>query len=163
MNVFSFFFNDTATTEIYTLSLHDALPISREPNEVHAPPHLAPPAARVRDAHHQPERDRQVQRRKRLGVAARGEWIDVGEHTRRDERGGQPAEGAGVEPPLPGEIAGQEGQHEETKIAGVEAGVRVRLDPEERRHLDDYGRRHRKTEDDDGIRSGPRSWLPGIE
>src|SRR5256884_7738711 len=26
-----FFFNDTATTEIYTLSLHDALPISREP------------------------------------------------------------------------------------------------------------------------------------
>ena len=23
-----FFFNDTATTEIYTLSLHDALPIS---------------------------------------------------------------------------------------------------------------------------------------
>src|SRR2546428_9953871 len=26
-----FFFNDTATTEIYTLSLHDALPISRRP------------------------------------------------------------------------------------------------------------------------------------
>src|SRR5438094_6048146 len=26
---FSFFFNDTAPTEIYTLSLHDALPISR--------------------------------------------------------------------------------------------------------------------------------------
>src|SRR3712207_7620409 len=26
----SFFFNDTATTEIYTLSLHDALPISRD-------------------------------------------------------------------------------------------------------------------------------------
>src|SRR5215204_7817868 len=28
---FSFFFNDTATTEIYTLSLHVALPISRRP------------------------------------------------------------------------------------------------------------------------------------
>src|SRR5258707_5108046 len=28
MSIF-FFFNDTATTEIYTLSLHDALPISR--------------------------------------------------------------------------------------------------------------------------------------
>src|SRR5215216_7083974 len=27
---FFFFFNDTATTEIYTLSLHDALPISPE-------------------------------------------------------------------------------------------------------------------------------------
>src|SRR3712207_9302831 len=28
--LFFFFFNDTATTEIYTLSLHDALPISAE-------------------------------------------------------------------------------------------------------------------------------------
>src|SRR3712207_9002596 len=27
MDYYSFFFNDTATTEIYTLSLHDALPI----------------------------------------------------------------------------------------------------------------------------------------
>src|SRR2546426_10732281 len=27
---FFFFFNDTATTEIYTLSLHDALPISAQ-------------------------------------------------------------------------------------------------------------------------------------
>src|SRR5258708_30063127 len=32
-----FFFNDTATTEIYTLSLHDALPIScRAPASNHA-------------------------------------------------------------------------------------------------------------------------------
>src|SRR2546430_12122389 len=31
-----FFFNDTATTEIYTLSLHDALPISRSgPRSAH--------------------------------------------------------------------------------------------------------------------------------
>src|SRR2546430_15030558 len=29
---FFFFFNDTATTEIYTLSLHDALPISTRDN-----------------------------------------------------------------------------------------------------------------------------------
>src|SRR2546425_4050674 len=29
MIFFFFFFNDTATTEIYTLSLHDALPISQ--------------------------------------------------------------------------------------------------------------------------------------
>src|SRR5947208_4897876 len=28
MTAFFFFFNDTTTTEIYTLSLHDALPIS---------------------------------------------------------------------------------------------------------------------------------------
>src|SRR5687768_18239737 len=32
--LFFFFFNDTATTEIYTLSLHDALPISK----FHPPP-----------------------------------------------------------------------------------------------------------------------------
>src|ERR1035441_256236 len=30
--VVCFFFNDTATTEIYTLSLHDALPICRPPS-----------------------------------------------------------------------------------------------------------------------------------
>src|SRR2546426_11766022 len=30
LSFFFFFFNDTATTEIYTLSLHDALPISKE-------------------------------------------------------------------------------------------------------------------------------------
>src|SRR5690349_24919787 len=29
IGAFFFFFNDTATTEIYTLSLHDALPICR--------------------------------------------------------------------------------------------------------------------------------------
>src|SRR5713226_7112855 len=29
--IFLFFFNDTATTEIYTLSLHDALPICKQP------------------------------------------------------------------------------------------------------------------------------------
>src|SRR2546422_5973116 len=33
LSAFFFFFNDTATTEIYTLSLHDALPIFR-PAEV---------------------------------------------------------------------------------------------------------------------------------
>src|SRR2546426_11400044 len=38
--VFFFFFNDTATTEIYTLSLHDALPICRPL----PPPHGGDPA-----------------------------------------------------------------------------------------------------------------------
>src|SRR5258708_30017192 len=36
--LFFFFFNDTATTEIYTLSLHDALPISNLPPWAR-PPH----------------------------------------------------------------------------------------------------------------------------
>src|SRR5256885_8240870 len=35
LNLF-FFFNDTATTEIYTLSLHDALPICQCPGRGHA-------------------------------------------------------------------------------------------------------------------------------
>src|SRR2546425_5801733 len=34
-----FFFNDTATTEIYTLSLHDALPISSQRDADHADHH----------------------------------------------------------------------------------------------------------------------------
>src|SRR5277367_6978495 len=37
LNISFFFFNDTATTEIYTLSLHDALPISRQKALVKSP------------------------------------------------------------------------------------------------------------------------------
>src|SRR5688572_33193956 len=37
---FFFFFNDTATTEIYTLSLHDALPIP--PRCIRRAPHCRP-------------------------------------------------------------------------------------------------------------------------
>src|SRR5216683_2579492 len=43
--LFFFFFNDTATTEIYTLSLHDALPISR-PRRSRAWQIPTPPRAR---------------------------------------------------------------------------------------------------------------------
>src|SRR2546425_13323126 len=64
---FFFFFNDTATTEIYTLSLHDALPIShrqlarRDPGEsggVHGFRNSASPTrfARVRGAFESGER-----------------------------------------------------------------------------------------------------------
>src|SRR5260370_35893749 len=45
-----FFFNDTATTEIYTLSLHDALPISRDVVGPDPPAHSGPPAAARRAA-----------------------------------------------------------------------------------------------------------------
>src|SRR5256885_11375867 len=34
-----FFFNDTATTEIYTLSLHDALPIYKHYGKIHVHTH----------------------------------------------------------------------------------------------------------------------------
>src|SRR5256885_12700915 len=37
-----FFFNDTATTEIYTLSLHDALPISERSQDVGVEPMITP-------------------------------------------------------------------------------------------------------------------------
>src|SRR5215467_8579131 len=46
-----FFFNDTATTEIYTLSLHDALPISAaRRSEGAAPAWADPPLLRPRAA-----------------------------------------------------------------------------------------------------------------
>src|SRR2546430_12655704 len=45
--VFFFFFNDTATTEIYTLSLHDALPIC-----AHTPRQGAHQSRRHRGARH---------------------------------------------------------------------------------------------------------------
>src|SRR3712207_9307168 len=66
-----FFFNDTATTEIYTLSLHDALPISGG-DAIHERPHDC--AVGV------DERGRcQVVRARRTGI---------GERLRLDVRGG---------------------------------------------------------------------------
>src|SRR3712207_8778887 len=52
-----FFFNDTATTEIYTLSLHDALPISLEllvepPDLLLSPPTLGDVPVVEHDAPH---------------------------------------------------------------------------------------------------------------
>src|SRR3712207_8531568 len=46
-----FFFNDTASTEIYTLSLHDALPISNIPRGVLASEHGRRVAAGVHQHH----------------------------------------------------------------------------------------------------------------
>src|SRR2546421_6482262 len=47
-SVYVFFFNDTATTEIYTLSLHDALPISGRSRCPHRATHDAPGLRRPR-------------------------------------------------------------------------------------------------------------------
>src|SRR3712207_7545204 len=66
MMLLCFFFNDTATTEIYTLSLHDALPIS-----LPAPSGTGTPASARADRDRHPGR-----RRGRHGLAARSE-----EHT----------------------------------------------------------------------------------
>src|SRR5260221_53408 len=56
-----FFFNDTATTEIYTLSLHDALPICRQ--------------------HHQPRRPALQGHGARCGGGLRAAWQRSEEHT----------------------------------------------------------------------------------
>src|SRR5258708_10006645 len=56
MSPFFFFFNDTATTEIYTLSLHDALPIWLRPIQ-HAK-HRWKPLRHLRQAGWRPSRSR---------------------------------------------------------------------------------------------------------
>src|SRR3712207_7412778 len=72
-----FFFNDTATTEIYTLSLHDALPIflvlGVEP--VHELEHNRPIPAR------EPVPETYLHRRPRIPRAARGRSPRSEEHT----------------------------------------------------------------------------------
>src|SRR5436305_11268177 len=62
--LFFFFFNDTATTEIYTLSLHDALPIcspSVRVSDVELKKKLRPVAFRPGDGN-EPELDRKSTR-----------------------------------------------------------------------------------------------------
>src|SRR5256885_9507906 len=69
-----FFFNDTATTEIYTLSLHDALPISRDDTRLPGVAHA------VRVCLRQPER------RKRRAAAAGLFRVRVVEEDRKSTR-----------------------------------------------------------------------------
>src|SRR3712207_9433210 len=69
-----FFFNDTATTEIYTLSLHDALPIS--PGRVRPLGDRRHPAARRDDVGRADLEDALVEQGAAAGAVARSE-----EHT----------------------------------------------------------------------------------
>src|SRR3712207_9483885 len=72
-----FFFNDTATTEIYTLSLHDALPISPSPPRAPTPRRTARCAAHPRRGRTRPDRpERPSASPARTGSRARSE-----EHT----------------------------------------------------------------------------------
>src|SRR5258708_18645125 len=59
-----FFFNDTATTEIYTLSLHDALPISSARLDLSARSmaRREPRFGSIRQAGNDPKRDRKSTR-----------------------------------------------------------------------------------------------------
>src|SRR5205823_12686929 len=51
---FFFFFNDTATTEIYTLSLHDALPIWPDVTPTFSYPEMAPTVLALVHGRHRP-------------------------------------------------------------------------------------------------------------
>src|SRR3712207_9359524 len=66
LNVF-FFFSDTATTEIYTLSRHDALPISREPMRPEKARVLRPATAPCRSVPTETSRVQRRPRRERSG------------------------------------------------------------------------------------------------
>src|ERR1043165_9684949 len=90
-----FFFNDTATTEIYTLSLHDALPIARgsppsAPRCAASPPPSSRPGSGAlqharemggRQRHHGEPRDAHE-----LGGLKHGVDAEVGERDGRGER-----------------------------------------------------------------------------
>src|SRR3712207_7965189 len=71
----SFFFNDTATTESYTLSLHDALPICERRGQVR----LARPHPR---AHGPDEVDVQAERPRRMIIPPQGR-DDLADRRRR--------------------------------------------------------------------------------
>src|SRR2546425_12862738 len=62
-----FFFNDTATTEIYTLSLHDALPISTD-------------GARRRASGRRPSKRPKLPGKRNVCSLAQGDWRSE-EHT----------------------------------------------------------------------------------
>src|SRR5438105_7371004 len=70
-----FFFNDTATTEIYTLSLHDALPICRGSSTWSAP--LARARTKQGHVHAAAEVPHQLHRqdRKSTRLNSSHEWI----------------------------------------------------------------------------------------
>src|SRR2546430_7951929 len=68
---FFFFFNDTATTEIYTLSLHDALPICRGACLRPRPDRLQRGRARRRALRHRRRLHRRFSDRSEGGLALR--------------------------------------------------------------------------------------------
>src|SRR5690349_22124488 len=59
----SFFFNDTATTEIYTLSLHDALPIYRRGDRNLVQKRLIGGREAPQEAQRAPRADRDIRHR----------------------------------------------------------------------------------------------------
>src|SRR2546430_10759672 len=66
-----FFYNDTATTEIYTLSLHDALPIYAKSNPAKRPEHVNPLTRLARAEGQATKRDSSMRLSKARPIALR--------------------------------------------------------------------------------------------
>src|SRR5256885_16087865 len=99
---FFFFFNDTATTEIYTLSLHDALPIypRRGTHSLQAElpePRRTPPAPRVSRGRARAPAARRHRPRGRARRHARRRHDDLSRQPRGRHGGGR----GGPPPPTP--------------------------------------------------------------
>src|SRR5256885_266689 len=139
---FFFFFNDTATTEIYTLSLHDALPISSKQD--HGGKGNQAPAVDQKD-----RGDGQ------MGFAQPHGRAERLVHMKRDQ---YPADHAvdGIENPLPADGAERDGrnpgeQHEETQHAAAAKGL-LQGDGQDARGDDDHDLRADR--EDEGVPDG---------
>ena len=92
-----------------------------------------------------------------LGVAARPEAEHVGENRPGREGQRQPEAARAARPTLPNEVDGEQRQHEQARVPGVERLVyetTVESKTEQRRHLDNQRCRKGQTQDDQ--RLGPR-------
>src|SRR2546425_2186472 len=116
-----FFFNDTATTEIYTLSLHDALPIYHRHGASRGAPHRSPAARPLRPPGRPgPERVLPVARgRPDAAVRLRPHRPLDGSHRRRGGRGHHAS--VGDERDRPGAEAGRAAE-----LPGPQEAARVR-------------------------------------
>src|SRR2546425_5925729 len=134
---FLFFFNDTAPTEIYPLSLHDALPISGTADHRDDEVALLEPRHRRPDLDHLPQRlvaDHEVLRAGRRGAVLEGADLAVGaahadlEHAEPD-RGGRREGRRFLLDQLDLALAGEDGDGPHARLlSGHTTFVRVRCD-----------------------------------
>ena len=128
-------------------------PLAGEAHEVHALVVGAPVAGCVGEPDHQPQQDGQVQRREHLGVGYVGAWferVDVDDHHGRDERRSQQGQAPRVQPALPGEVSGQERQHQQAEVACVELVEVLEFETEQLGRLDrDRGRARQRAHGDE--------------